>query len=214
MSEDEKKEKVDASLESGGEAHEGEDEKKGGLNAKKIIMFVVLPLLLLGGGGAGAYLTGMLDGVLGIEKPAEGEHGEEGGHGEEAAEGDHGAAPAGGDHGAAAEGGHGEGGGVGGMFLEIPPQIVNLNGDDEDVPRVLRLRVQLQLKKAADKAAIEAVMPRVVDKFQIYLRELRVQDLHGSMGPRRLTAELLNRVNMAAAPVEVDAVLIQEMLIQ
>jgi len=98
-------------------------------------------------------------------------------------------------------------------FLKIPDMIVNLSSDDGQ-PRYLRLSVQLELKNDADKATIEAVMPRVIDQFQTYLRELRVRDLRGSAGIYRLQMELLSRVNAAAYPVEVNDVLFQEILIQ
>ena len=57
-------------------------------------------------------------------------------------------------------------------------------------------------------------MPRVVDNFQIYLRELRIEDLRGSGGVYRLREELLARVNAAVAPVKVTDVLFKEMLVQ
>ena len=179
-----------------GEQPPAEGEGKG-FDARKIILFVVAPLVLLGGAGAGLYFTGMLDSVLGKS----GEHAEEGAEGE---------------HGEAAAGGHGEAaGGHGGAsaFLAIPPMIVNLNSDD-GTPRYLRLSVQLEMKNAEDVTAVEAVLPRVVDQFQTYLRELRVKDLRGSAGIYRLQMELLWRVNQAAAPVEVKDVLFQEILIQ
>jgi flagellar FliL protein len=91
--------------------------------------------------------------------------------------------------------------------------VVNLSGNDAQ-PRYLRLSVQLELKDPGDTASIEAVMPRVVDQFQTYLRELRVKDLRGSAGIYRLQMELLARVNAAAYPVEVKDVLFQEILIQ
>jgi len=67
---------------------------------------------------------------------------------------------------------------------------------------------------AEAKASVENVMPRVIDQFQTYLRELRVKDLRGSAGIYRLQMELLSRVNAAAYPVEVQDVLFQEILIQ
>lgn len=193
----------------GAHGEEGEG-KKGG---KKKLLLILVPLILLIGGGAGAYFMGLLDPLLGkAEETAEGEHGEEGGHGEEAAKGDHGAA-AEGDHGAAAEGGHGEGGG--GAFIEIPTMIINLaSEDEEETPRYLRLTVQLEMVDPSQRAKVEAVIPRVVDQFQTYLRELRVRDLRGSAGIYRLQMELLWRVNQAAAPVEIKDVLFQEILIQ
>lgn len=158
----------------------------------KLILMILIPILLLGGGGAGLYFTGMLDKILG--KSPEGEEGKEGEHGE-AKEGEHGPP-------------------VEVAFLKIPDMIVNLNTADGGQPRYLRLSVQLELANAADVAAVEKVLPRVVDQFQTYLRELRVQDLRGSKGMYRLQMELLSRVNAAAAPTQVKDVLFQEILIQ
>jgi flagellar FliL protein len=101
----------------------------------------------------------------------------------------------------------------GAKFLKIPDMVVNLNSED-GTPRYLRLSVQLEFKSAEDMTAVEQVMPRVVDQFQTYLRELRVKDLRGSAGIYRLQMELLARVNQAAYPVEVQDVLFQEILIQ
>ena len=170
------------------------DEKK--KFGKKQLLMIVVPLLLLGGIGAGLYFSGILNGILGgsEEAAAEGEHGEA------AKEGEHGAA----------EGGHGA---TSGAFLPIPTMIVNLSSDD-GTPRYLRLTVQLELKDDHDLAQVEAVIPRVIDQFQTYLRELRVRDLRGSAGIYRLQMELLWRVIQAAAPVEVKDVLFQEILIQ
>ena len=172
--------------------------EEGGKKSKKMI-FILVPLVLLIAGGAGLYFSGMLDKVLGKEKTeaAAGEHGEAK---EEGKEGEEGAA---GEHGPGAEV----------AFLKIPDMIVNLNAADGQ-PRYLRLAVQLELANAVDVAAVEKVLPRVVDQFQTYLRELRVQDLRGSKGIYRLQMELLSRVNAAAAPTQVKDVLFQEILIQ
>ena len=184
----------------------GDEEEKAGFNAKKIILFVVVPLLLLVGVGGGLYFSGFLDPYLG---GADEEHAEEEGHGDDHADVDDHAPPAD-DHG----GGHGDGHGGGSSgFIEIPTMIVNLSEED-GTQRFLRLTVQLELKNPADAPKIEAVMPRVVDQFQTYLRELRVKDLRGSAGIYRLQMELLWRVNQAASPVEVKDVLFQEILIQ
>ena len=43
---------------------------------------------------------------------------------------------------------------------------------------------------------ITPVMPRVMDAFQTYLRELRPSDLDGSAGLYRLKEELTRRVNL------------------
>ena len=170
-----------------------------------IVIIAATVVLLLGGGGAGLYFTGMLDGLLGKETPAEGAHGEAGAHGE-GHDGEQAAEVQYDEHGNPIPSG-------GPVFLEIPDIIVNLNSSDSN-PRYLRLKVQLEFKSEGDKTAVEAVMPRVVDQFQTYLRELRVRDLRGSAGIYRLQMELLSRVNAAAYPVQVQDVLFQEILIQ
>ena len=195
-----------------GEGGEGAAADGGGASKKKKIIMIVAPLILLIGGGAGLYFTGMLDKLLGKEHPAaeasaEGdkkEAGKEEAGGEKAAEG--------GEKKEGEKGGEGGEGHAGPAFLKVPDLIVNLTS--EGTPRYLRLSVQLELANEADVKAVEAVLPRVIDQFQTYLRELRVQDLRGSKGMYRLQMELLSRVNAAAAPTEVKDVLFQEILIQ
>lgn len=194
--------------EGGDEGAEGADaSEEEGDGKKKLIIAIVGVIVLLFGVGAGLYFTGMLDGVLGKETA---EHVEEGHGDEHGAPDDHGAKE---DHGG---GGDGHGGGHGdatSAFVVVPTMNISLNSDD-GVPRYLRLSVQLELKNPDDAPAVEAVMPRVIDRFQTYLRELRVKDLRGSGGIYRLQMELLWRVNQAAAPVEVKDVLFQEILVQ
>ncbi len=72
----------------------------------------------------------------------------------------------------------------------------------------------LEVADAEAAAKIDPVMPRVIDNFQVFLRELRVEDLSGSAGMFRLKEELVRRVNLAVAPAHVDDVLFKEMLIQ
>jgi flagellar FliL protein len=193
----------------------GDIAEPGGKGKKKKLLMILIPLLLLIGGGAGLYFSGMLDKLLGKDPAAAtaeaGKDGEkEGGKkaegagdkkdGEKKAEGE-------------GEKKEGEGGEhAGPAFLKVPDLIVNLNSDGQ--PRYLRLSVQLELANEADMKAVEAVLPRVIDQFQTYLRELRIQDLRGSKGMYRLQMELLSRVNAAAAPTEVKDVLFQEILIQ
>lgn len=184
---------------------EGEGKK----SKKKLLIIVGAVLLLLVGGGAGAYFMGMLDGLLG--KKAEEIKCEE--HDEECEKKKAEAEAAKGEGGAEGEHAEGEGEHTTGVFLPIPTMIVNLSSED-GTPRYLRLTVQLELKNEEDLKAVEAVIPRVIDQFQTYLRELRVRDLRGSAGIYRLQMELLWRVNQAAAPVEVKDVLFQEILIQ
>lgn len=196
MAEAQVREKIEPTLDPDDGAPEQEKEG-GGLDAKKILLFVIAPLFLLAAIGGGLYFTGTIDKLLGGKEGGEkhADAGKGGGHGKEKGHGDKDAHMA------------------GAYFLEIPNMIVNLNADGGET-RYLRLSVQLELASQMDLQAVESVMPRVVDQFQTYLRELRVKDLRGSQGIYRLQMELLSRVNAAAYPVEVKDVLFQEILIQ
>jgi flagellar FliL protein len=100
------------------------------------------------------------------------------------------------------------------VFFDLPDFLVNLNSAGNKKANFLKLSVSLQLENQEDTARVAAMMPRVIDNFQIYLRELRVEDLRGSDGIYRLREELLVRVNAAVAPVKVSEVLFKEMLVQ
>ena len=177
------------------------------------LLFIIIPaaLVVLGGGGGAAFLL--------MQPKAE------------AAEGGHGAAPAKkGGHGAEKKGGGGHGGGGSGgeadpalgviaegpdgvTFYTLPDMVVNIQAPDGR-PTFLKLKLTLEMKDAALAEHLQAEMPRLQDMFQGFLRELRPEDLAGSAGSFQLRAEILRRVNLIAAPGKVDAVLIEEMLVQ
>jgi flagellar FliL protein len=98
-------------------------------------------------------------------------------------------------------------------FYQMPDMVVNIQSADGN-PAYLKLGVALELTGADEKAGIQPLMPRVVDQFQSYLRELRVDDLKGSAGVLRLKEELLRRINVATAPYAVKDVLLKEMIVQ
>jgi flagellar protein FliL len=95
----------------------------------------------------------------------------------------------------------------------VPDLLVNLNTGGRK-SNFLKLKVSLQIENKDDIPKIQAVQPRVIDTFQTYLRELRLEDLKGSAGLYRLREELLLRINAAVSPAKVDDVLFQEMLVQ
>lgn len=99
------------------------------------------------------------------------------------------------------------------VFFDLPDLLVNLNTTGRKAS-FLKLSVSLELTHADDLPKLQAVMPRIIDNFQVYLRELRVEDLRGSGGIYRLREELLARVNSAVTPVAVRDVLFKEMLVQ
>lgn len=99
------------------------------------------------------------------------------------------------------------------LFVDLPELVVNLNTGERQA-RYLRARISLELDSEKDRVEVEQKMPRVVDDFQVYLRELRAQDLNGSAGLYRLKEELLVRLNESVAPAQVQDVLFREMLVQ
>lgn len=99
------------------------------------------------------------------------------------------------------------------VFYNLPELLVNLNSQGRRAS-FLKISLSLELSDPADIPRIEAVLPRVVDAFQTYMRELRPEDLRGSAGLYRLREELLARVNTSAQPARVTDVLFKEMLVQ
>ena len=99
------------------------------------------------------------------------------------------------------------------VFFPLEDVIVNLNTGGRQ-STFLKIKISLELADAGDISRIETVMPRIMDNFQVYLRELRIEDLKGAAGMYRLREELLTRVNIAAAPAKINDVLFKEMLVQ
>ena len=167
-----------------------------------LVLFNILPaILVLGGGGAAAFL---------LLKPGGEQHAEEDGHGK-------------------AKGGHGEEEGAGEavpgpngttimhgddvVFVTLPEMLVNIQGP-EGRPAYLKLKLTLEAPDDETVAALGEHIPRVTDQFNGFLREMRTDDLAGSAGAYRLRLELLRRVNLVIAPMQVNAVLIEEKLVQ
>jgi flagellar FliL protein len=168
-------------------AEEAEElvEEETGDKRKKIILFVVLPVLLLIGVGIGASV------MLGFfsSKPPPSDK-------EDQLTVEEVAAPL-----------------IQTTFFEIPDIIVNLNTSGRK-SAFLKIKISLEIADPADIDVINQMLPRIVDNFQVYLRELRIDDLQGSAGMYRLHEELLRRVNIAVRPAKVKDVLFKEMLVQ
>lgn len=210
-----KKKDADANLPAVTDGEGGEGE---GAPAKKKLplLFIIVPvaLLVLGGGGAAAFV---------MMQPKSAATEEEGGHGAEKKDDGHGkkAEKKGG-------GGHGGGGAEGEpnpalgtiaegpdgvTFYTLPDLLVNIQSADGR-PSFLKLKLTLEMQDAEVASHLQGELPRMQDMFQGFLRELRPEDLAGSAGSFQLRAEILRRVNLIAAPGKVDAVLIEEMLVQ
>ncbi|MFC7291800.1 flagellar basal body-associated FliL family protein [Hirschia litorea] len=212
----------------------GDEEKpaKKKLAGKTMVLFFVIPALLIMGGGVavGMMLAGGGKDDAPVEHAAKDDHGDEKADDHGKAKDDHGKAKD--DHGKKDDG-HAEsasGGGHEGPSREtgtlqvgntgdpsyyiMPDLLVNLASQDGDRQLFLKLKLTLEAEDPEMFADIPKMLPRITDQYQMFLRELRVDDLNGSAGGYRLRLELLRRINIAIAPSRVDAVLIEEMLVQ
>jgi flagellar FliL protein len=100
-------------------------------------------------------------------------------------------------------------------FVDMPEVLVNLSGTGNN-GRAQYLKAKIVLEVTDQKIAddIKPVLPRVLDAFQTYLREMRASDLEGSAGLYRVRDELTRRVNLAVAPSRINAVLFREIVVQ
>ena len=99
-------------------------------------------------------------------------------------------------------------------FLDLPDVMVNLSNPGSDRSHYLKLKISLEVADQAIVPQIQPLLPRVMDAFQTYLRELRPMDLEGSAGLYRLKEELTRRVNASIEPARINAVLFKEILVQ
>ena len=99
------------------------------------------------------------------------------------------------------------------VYLDLEDFIVNLSTGDGK-PRFLKMVVSLEISTDEDKLKIIGSMPKIRDSFQIYLRELRAEDLRGSESLFRLREELLFRINKVMYPVAIKDILFNEVLVQ
>jgi flagellar FliL protein len=99
-------------------------------------------------------------------------------------------------------------------FLELPDVLVNLSGGTGERAQYLKVKVALEVPDEALVKQIQPLLPRIIDAFQTYLRELRPTDLEGSAGLYRLKEELTRRINLAVEPARINAVLFKELIIQ
>lgn len=170
-------------------SEEDEGGSSDGTSSKKRLFLIIgVALLLILGGAGAAYFTGMLEPLMSAESDA--------GH----------------DAGKDATKSATKSTEV--VFFDIPELLVNLSSPAGRKSSYLKIRVSLELGSHEDVKTVETVMPRIIDNFQVYLRELRIDDLKGSPGMYRLREELLTRVNAAVAPARVNDVLFKDMLVQ
>ena len=99
------------------------------------------------------------------------------------------------------------------VFPDLPDIVANLNAGPRRAA-FIKLKAKLELARPEDQAVVQAAMPRVLDLFQTYLREMRPDELRGTAGTYRLREELVARSSIAAQPAHVLNVLFTELLVQ
>lgn len=189
-----------------GETAQDVDAPEGGAKKKPpmLVIIIAAAVLVAAIGGGAAFFLMKPKGAEAEAEAAPEAAAKADAHGKEDAEGA--AAPAAGSGTITA-------GPDGVTFYTLPDMIVNIQSP-EGRTTYLKLKLTLEMKDAAVASQLQARYPRLNDMFQSFLRELRPEDLAGSAGSFQLRAEILRRVNLVASPGKVDAVLIEEMLVQ
>lgn len=98
------------------------------------------------------------------------------------------------------------------VFYDLPDFLVNLSGPAPQ--HFLKMKVSLQVTDKESVKRLDAELPRVLDGFQTFLRELRPEDLEGSAGMARVKEELLRRITLAIQPPIVSDILFKEVIVQ
>jgi flagellar FliL protein len=167
-----------------------------GKPGKKKLLLLLVPVLLIAV-GAGLWFSGILPPLLGLGKTEAAKEQDAKGH----------AAP----KGEPAPGAEAEAKLP--IFVDVPDVVANLNAGQHKTS-FIKLKARLELSRTEDQAVVTAAMPRLQDLFTTYLREVRPEELRGSVGTYRLREELLARANIAVTPARVLDVLFTEMLVQ
>lgn len=97
------------------------------------------------------------------------------------------------------------------IYYTLPQFLVNLNAGKQT--SFLKATIVLELESQLDVLPLEGALPKLLDSYNTYLRELRASDLAGSAGIQRLREELLLRANKSAG-VKVNDVLFKEIIVQ
>jgi flagellar FliL protein len=98
------------------------------------------------------------------------------------------------------------------VYYDMPDFLVNLSGPPPQ--HYLKMRVALQVRDKEAVAMVDGAMPRILDGFQTFLRELRPEDLEGSQGMLNLREELMRRIELATQEPVVKDVLFKEIIVQ
>lgn len=98
-------------------------------------------------------------------------------------------------------------------FTPLPDILINLRATDG---KQVFLKTSFIIESSSPKIGekIDKLKPMLVDQFQVYLRELDIEDIKGSAGVERIRQELVTRTNSLITPDKINNVLFKEFIIQ
>jgi flagellar FliL protein len=99
-------------------------------------------------------------------------------------------------------------------YCDLPEIMVTLDSRGSTGGHILKLSASLALDDKTDQPRVQAYIPRVIDVFQTYIRQMTVEDVTGVPKIQLLRQELLTRINTALEPAHVDDVLFRQVLVQ
>ncbi|HVJ51089.1 MAG TPA: flagellar basal body-associated FliL family protein [Aliidongia sp.] len=99
-------------------------------------------------------------------------------------------------------------------FFDLPEVLVMLDPKGAKKRTLLRMLISLQLPSQEDSGKVQALLPRLLDVCQVYLRGIGIEDITGADKQNVVRAELLKRLNVAMAPLEAQAVLFREVVVE
>ena len=165
------------------EGEEEEEGKSGG--GLKLILISAGVLVLIVGGAGGAYMSGALDSLLGLESAD-----------------------------VAAEKAAAEEAALPPVYYEFPELMVDLKQTTRKRRSpFLRIRVVAELAQK-DEERLKLIEVKILDGFQTHLRGQTREDVAGKTGTDKLRAAFLDIVNNAMAPARIEAVLFRQIILQ
>ena len=99
-----------------------------------------------------------------------------------------------------------------GEYYDVPDITVNMKTYDTK-QSFLKISISMQMEKESDRAAVDIIIPQIVDGLQSYMRELTPASLNGSSGMYRLRQEILLRASKIASPLVIKDILFKEVII-
>ncbi len=95
-------------------------------------------------------------------------------------------------------------------FVPMAPLTISLTASNRYDHLIFRGELEVNKKYVAE---VEAILPRIVDVLNSYLRALEPSDLENAASLTRLRSQMLHRVQIVAGPGRVNDVLIMEFVL-